>query len=77
MRLDGGCDRASNVDLVQQGNFACFSESIIAQKVISDDFTETGTCNFYVTTEKNIATVSYAMAFPVRFGKISAPRITY
>ena len=69
MRLDGDCDRAANVDLVRQGNFACFIEGISGQKVISDDFTETGACNFYVTTEKNMATISYAMAFPVRIGK--------
>ena len=65
IRLNGNCENAKNVDLVRQGDFACFMEGLTGQKVISDDFSQTGACNFYVTTEKNIATLSYAMAFPV------------
>ncbi len=39
-------------------------ERVTIQKVLSDDFTETGKCNFYVASKDFLAT-SFAMAFQV------------
>lgn len=52
---------------IKAGKLGQVCERMTIKKAVSDDFAETGVCNFYVGTEDFIAT-SFAMAFQVRFG---------
>lgn len=50
---------------IKRGEFGQLCERMTIEKVLSDDFGQTGICNFYVATENFLAT-SFAMAFQVR-----------
>ena len=49
---------------IKSGELGQVCERMTIRKVVSDDFAETGLCNFYVGTQDFLAT-SFAMAFQV------------
>ena len=50
--------------VVELGNNAAICDIIPATSLIANDFSKTGTCKYYLTTDKMLATES-ALAFPV------------
>jgi hypothetical protein len=51
---------------IKIGEMGQVCERITIQKVLSDDFGQTGVCSFYVA-EKDFISTSFAMAFQVGF----------
>ena len=49
---------------IKGGLYAQTCERLTIAKTLSDDFSETGECNFHVAS-KNLISTSFAMAFPV------------
>ena len=63
-RIEGSC--RDNMDMIKEGGFACVTEDLSAKIMHSEDFTETGKCNFYTTTPLNgMEQWNYGMIFPV------------
>lgn len=51
-------------DEIKEGQYGQLCERMTIEKVLSDDFAETGICNYYVGTQDFLAT-SFSMAFQV------------
>ena len=60
-RYSGSC--AANADIIKDGN-ACLGEGLNMLKMISDDFGQTATCNYHMTTS-HISNLNYGLAFRV------------
>ena len=59
--MDGSCK--DNIDLVNEGGFACLTNDLSAKNIYSNDITDTGKCNYYTTHP--LITWSFSMIFPV------------
>ena len=52
------------IDMLKEGVYAHVSDQLTVKKVISDDFSLTGVCNFYLTA-RPLYSMSLGMIFPV------------
>ena len=64
--IPGTCDGENYIERLKTGKYSAICEKLTIQKVIHDDFSSTGRCNFYLM-EQHLLTISFGMIFQVLY----------
>lgn len=62
----GVCNERHKIELLMSGKYSAICEKLSIQKVLHDDYSATGKCNFYYTTT-GLFSQPWAMIFQVHY----------